>query len=143
MKVLAKNSRATYDYQITDKLIAGIALLGPEVKSVKAGRVSLKGSYVNFKGTEAFLIGAHVSPYQFQSEVEPERTRKLLLHKKELAKLAGARQAGLSAVPLAILLQKNLVKVEIGVGKGKKAFDKRQTIKKRQSDRESARQVKN
>lgn len=143
MKVLAKNSRATYDYQIVEKLVAGIALSGAEVKSIKQGHVSLKGSYVALQGGEAYLIGAHVSPYQSAANFEPERTRKLLLHKKEIDKLATERQAGLTAVPMAILLSKNLVKVEVGIGKGKKEFDKRQTIKKRQSEREAARQIKN
>lgn len=145
MKVLAKNRRATYDYEIKDKLIAGVSLSGAEVKSIKAGHVNLAGSYVALTGGEAFLIGAHVSPYKHNStaNIDPERTRKLLLNKSEIEKLGTDRQNGLTAVALALLLSKNLIKLEIGIGKGKKQHDKRQTIKKRQFDRDQAKQFKN
>ncbi len=143
MKVLAKNRRGSYDYAIEDKLIAGIALSGAEVKSIKAGHVSLKGSYVNVLSDEAYLVGAHVTPYQNAPNFDAERTRKLLLHRSQINKLMNERQAGLTVVPLALLEQKGLVKVEIGIGKGKKAYDKRETVKQRQFEREQAQKLKN
>lgn len=142
MKVLAKNRRGTFDYAISDKLIAGVALTGAEVKSIKAGHISLKGSYVNVLSGEAYLVGAHVTPYQ-NAKTDPERTRKLLLHRSQINRLLTEKQAGLTAVALSVLEQKGLIKVEIGIGKGKKAFDKRETLKQRQTERESAKQLKN
>lgn len=141
MKIVAKNRRATYDYQIQDTLVAGLVLAGAEVKSVKLGHASLKGSFVTLRGGEAWLNNAQITPYAYaggQNRPEPTRVRKLLLHKKELAILAGHKQNGLSIVPLALGVQRNLIKLEIGVGRGKKAYDKRETIKRRTQEREAA-----
>ncbi len=145
MKVLAKNKRATYDYQITDKLVAGIVLSGAEVKSVKAGHASLKGSFIVVRDGEAFLTNAHITPYNRAgnaSQLDPVRTRKLLLHKKQIDELAGDKTLGLSAVPLALLQDKALIKVEIGLGRGKKRYDKREVIKQRDTDRDARRSLK-
>jgi SsrA-binding protein len=141
MKVLAKNKRGTYDYEITDKLVAGIVLSGAEVKSTKAGHISLKGSFIQIHEGEAFLTNAHITPYKqaTQQTLDPTRSRKLLLHKKQIVELTNHKNAGLSAIPLAILLDKSLVKVEVGIGRGKKQYDKREVIKKRDTDREARR----
>ena len=144
MKVLATNKRGRFDYDITEKVMAGVELMGAEVKSIKAGHISLKGSFVAFRGTEGFLTNAHVSPYPYahnSGELDPTRSRKLLLHKKELARLAGLKTQGLSVIPLAIGLERNLVKVELGIGRGKKLFDKRSTIKEREVNRDIARKL--
>jgi SsrA-binding protein len=145
MKILASNKRGRYDYAITSTLLAGISLLGPEVKSMKAGQTSLKGSFVNLVDGEAFLVGAHVSPYppaQQDSQPEPTRPRKLLLHRRELDRLMAERQAGFSIIPLAVGLERNHIKVELGIGRGKKRYDKRQSIKSREVDREIKRRFK-
>lgn len=147
MKLLAKNRRATFDYEITERLVAGLALSGPEVKSIKAGHASLKGSFVALRGGEAYLTGAHVSPYGpaagLKTEAaEPTRTRKLLLHRRELDRLIGCKQSGLSVVPTALLMDRNLIKLEIGIGRGKKRYDKRQSLKERDTNRELARRIK-
>lgn len=144
MKILAKNKRANFDYEIKDKLVAGIALLGAEVKSLRAGHASLAGSYVSIQDGQAYLLNAHISPYQPAGlkDYDPLRTRKLLLHKSEIMRLLGQKKTGLVAVPIAIVLDQNLIKVEIGVGKGKKKYDKRATIKKRETEREIAKKLK-
>lgn len=146
MKLLAKNRRATFDYDITERLIAGISLLGSEVKSIKAGHASLKGSFVALRGGEAYLYGSHITPYVHaagKQELDPTRNRKLLLHRRQLDHLIGQKQSGLSVVPTAFLQEGRLVKLEIGVGRGKKRYDKRQDIKRRDTDREVARSIKN
>lgn len=145
MKLLAKNRRATFDYQIDDRLVAGLVLSGAEVKSAKQGHVSLKGSFVTINGGEAWLNNAHFTPYNMagnRSGLDPTRQRKLLVHKKQLAELIGKKQSGLQLVAMALLEERNLVKLEVGIGKGKKQYDKRETIKRRESDREAARQIK-
>ncbi len=145
MKLLAKNKRANFDYEITDKLIAGIALSGSEVKSIKAGHASLKGSFVAIRDNEAYLTNAHVTPYNMagnQSQLDPTRSRKLLLHRKQLQELINNKNAGLSAVPMALLEAKRLVKLEIGIGRGKRKYDKRAAIKKRETERETRRALK-
>lgn len=141
MKVLAKNKRATYDYEITEKLVAGLVLTGAEVKSIKAGHASLKGSFIHLRDREAFLTNAHVTPYQWAGSQahQPTRTRKLLLHRAQLDRLTGDKTGGLVAVPMALLQSKNLIKLEVGLGKGKKSYDKRQTIKRRDQEREIGR----
>ncbi len=142
MKMLAQNKRATFDYQITDKLVAGIVLSGAEVKSVKAGHASLKGSFIVVRGGEAYLTNAHITPYNRAgnaSALDPTRTRKLLLHKKQINELASA---GLNAVPLALLQDKALIKVEVGLGRSKKLYDKREVIKKRDTERDARRSLK-
>lgn len=144
MKLLAKNKRATYDYEITDKLVAGLVLSGSEVKSTKAGHASLKGSFVQIKDGEAYLTNAHISPYNQagnQARLDPIRTRKLLLHRKQLGQFAGHKESGMQLVPMALLEDHGLVKLEIGVGRGKKQYDKRAVIKKRESDIEARRAI--
>lgn len=143
--MLAKNRRATFDYAITDKLMAGLVLSGAEVKSAKLGNVSLKGSFVVLKNGEAWLNGAHFTPYNNagnRSGLDPARARKLLLHKKQLDELQKERLAGRQAVPIALHQDRGLVKLEIGIGKGKKRYDKRETIKRRTQVREADRQIK-
>ena len=145
MKVLAKNRRATFDYDIKDRLVAGISLLGSEVKSVKSGFASLKGSFVALRDGEAYLNNAHITPYQHtanKDSLDPTRARKLLLHRTQLDSLITHKQSGLSVVPTALMLNGKLVKLEIGIGRGKKNYDKRNAIKQRDTDRELARDLK-
>ncbi|HSX15157.1 MAG TPA: SsrA-binding protein SmpB [Candidatus Saccharimonadales bacterium] len=145
MKILALNKRARFDYDISEKLIAGLVLTGPETKSAKAGHLSLKGSFVAIKAGEAYLTNASINPYpQTATHIaqEPLRSRKLLLHQKELDKLVASKQAGLSIVPLAAGVERGYVKLEIAIGRGKKLYDKRQSIKKRDSSRELDRTLK-
>jgi len=145
MKILAKNRRSTFDYDITERLVAGVVLTGPETKSAKAGHLSLKGSFVAMKDGEAYLTNAQITPYaQAGTRVsqEPLRSRKLLLHQKELGKLVAAKQAGFSIVPTVAGLERGYVKIELGIGRGKKIRDKRQAIKARQTARELNRAVK-
>lgn len=145
MKVLAKNRRATFDYEITEHMVAGLVLSGDEVKSLKAGFGSLKGSFVILRDNEAYLTGAHVTPYSKASDkagIDPTRNRKLLLHRRQIDQLIAHKQSGLSVVPTALLLSGSLIKIEIGIGRGKKRYDKRETIKRRDTDREVARQLK-
>jgi len=145
MKLLAKNRRATYDYDITERLVGGLALSGPEVKSIKAGHASLKGSFIALRDGEAYLTNAHITPYQYAHEkdqADPTRNRKLLLHRRELEQLVAHKQSGLSVVPTALLLAGQLIKLEIGIGRGKKRYDKRQSIKERDTSRDVARGAK-
>jgi SsrA-binding protein len=142
MKVLAKNKRATYDYELTERLVAGLVLGGDEVKSIKAGHASLKGSFIALRGGEAYLTNAHITPYQHAAhpdQLDPTRARKLLLHRRQLAQLVAHKQSGLSVIPTALMVERSLVKLEIGIGRGKKRYDKRQTIKARDTARELAR----
>ena len=145
MKLLAKNKRATYDYEITNRLVGGLVLSGDEVKSIKAGHASLKGSFISLRNGEAFLTNAHITPYAHaakKEDIDPVRNRKLLLHAKQLDDLVVRKQAGDSVVPTALMLDRNLIKLEIGVGRGKKRYDKRETIKKRDTQRDLARTLK-
>jgi len=144
MKVLAKNRRASFDYDLSERIVAGLVLTGSETKSIKAGAASLKGSFVILRNNEAFLTNAHVTPYAnaATSASDPTRTRKLLLHRRQLSALIAHKQAGLSVVPTALLLDRNFVKLEIGIGRGRKRYDKRELIKRRDTDREIARQLK-
>ncbi len=141
MKIIARNRRARYDYTISNTLIGGLVLLGAEAKSAKLGHLSLKGSYANFMGGELYLINAHISPYKYAGETafEPTRKRKILIHKEEIAEIIGKKQQGLAIVPLAVGIDHSLVKIELGIGRGKKAFDKRMVIKKREANRDIAR----
>ncbi len=145
MKLLAKNRRATFDYAINDRLVAGLELMGDEVKSIKSGFVSLKGSFIALYQGQAYLVHAHVTPYKHsarKTELDPTRNRKLLLHRKQLDQLIGHKQAGLSVVPTALLQDRRLIKLEIGIGRGKKLYDKRATIKARDTARDLARELK-
>jgi SsrA-binding protein len=145
MKVLAKNRRASFDYELTEHFVAGLVLTGDEVKSLKAGFGSLKGSFISLRDNEAYLTAAHVTPYSKASDkagIDPTRNRKLLLHRKQIDTLIAHKQSGLSVVPTALLLAGSLIKIEIGVGRGKKHYDKRESIKRRDTDREISRQLK-
>ena len=136
---LVINKKAKYDYQISKIYTAGIALEGREVKSLRLKHASLTGSFVKIIDAEAFLLNAQISPYAFaqNDNYEPKRTRKLLLTKKELADLFQATQnKGWVIIPLSIDLKGRNIKVEIGLGKGKKVFEKREAIKKRDLERE-------
>lgn len=138
MKVLVNNRKAFFDYAFSDELNAGLVLNGAEAKSLKQGQASLKGSYISIRGGEAYLVKAHISPYKYSPESaksNPERDRKLLLKKKELSGLLG-KEKGTVIVPLEILqTPRGLVKIKIGIGRSKKKFDKRETIKKRDIER--------
>ena len=139
-RVLASNRRARHDYHLLEKLEAGIVLTGTEVKSIRAGRIQLKESHVEIQGGEAFLVGAHVSPYSHgnRENHDPERRRKLLLKRREIEKLfRRTTLRGATIVPLSVYLAGNLIKVEIAVAQGKKRFDKRQDEKQKELDREA------
>lgn len=140
MPVLAKNRKAYFDYEILEKFEAGISLIGTEVKSIKNGRISLKGAYVVVKDEEVFLIGANVPAYQPKNaplDYNPERSRKLLLKKAEIKSLIGkTKMRGLTLVPLKMYTKRGKIKLEIGSGKIKKKTDKRQVIKKREAEKE-------
>jgi len=139
-KTLASNRRARHEYHIDDTLEAGIVLSGTEVKSIRAGRIQLRDAYVEVRSDEAWLVGAHISPYSHGNYAnhDPERVRKLLLSRREIDRLAGAIQRkGLTVIPLSVYLKGHLVKVEIGLARGKKLHDKRLSAKKRIMDREA------
>ena len=132
MKIISQNKKARHDYFILDSYEAGIQLVGSEIKSIRLGKVNINDSYVTFKGTEAFVLNMHVSKYEFSNMFNHEelRTRKLLLHRKEILKLQQkVKEQGLSIVPLKIYIDKGLAKLEIALVKGKKDYDKRQSLK--------------
>jgi len=145
MTVLAKNKDAYFNYTVEHELDAGIVLSGQEVKSIKAGNVSLKGAHVTIHGNEAFLINAHVTPYKYASNLagyEPTRSRKLLLKRREISSLIGKyKEQGMAVVPLELKVVRGLVKVRLGIGRGKKKYDKRETIKRREDERRIRRVV--
>lgn len=138
-QIIATNRRARFDYEVLETLEAGIVLTGPEIKSVRNGQVNLKGSFVTVRGGEVWIEHAHISPYKYAAHegYEPNRRRKLLLKKQEIAKLAGVVD-GKSAtiIPLEIHLSHNRAKIKIGLCRGKKKYDKRATIKKREQERQ-------
>ena len=137
---LATNRRARHDYEILETMEAGIALLGTEVKSARAGRIQLKDSYVEVVAGEAFLVGAHISPYSHGNRAnhEPERRRKLLLNRREIERIFGRTTIqGQTCVPLSVYLKGNRIKVEIALAKGKKLYDKRQAAKAKLMDKEA------
>lgn len=146
MAILAKNKKAYFNYEILEKFEAGMVLIGQEVKSIRLGRMSLRGSFVVIKNNEIFLIGANIPPYQPKNapkDYDPERSRKLLLKKAEIRRLIGKiKERGLTLVPLKAYTKKRLIKIEFGIAKGKKKSDKRQVIKKRESEREIKRELK-
>ena len=145
-KLIAKNPTAYHNYSITDTYIAGIVLSGTEIKSIRNGKVNIKDTYINIKNGEAFIYGMHISPYEHGNifNKDPLRTRKLLLHKREINKLIGLiQQKGLSLVPVKLYFQNNLVKLEFGIGKGKKLYDKREDIAKKDAQRKIDRAMKN
>ena len=145
IKIITDNKKARFDYEIVEKFEAGVVLTGSEVKSLRDGAVNLKDSYISFRNGEAFLQNAHISEYKASSynNHSPERLRKLLMHRDEINKIMGrVQEKSLSCVPLKLYFKKGRVKVEIGLGRGKKKHDKRQSIKKKESDRELARVLK-
>lgn len=145
IKIIADNKKARFDYEIIEKFEAGLVLTGSEVKSLREGAVNLKDSYVVFRNGEAFLQNAHISEYRASSynNHTPERLRKLLLHRTEIDKIMGrVQERSLSCVPLKIYFKQGRVKVELGLGRGKKQHDKRESLKQKASDRELARVLK-
>lgn len=139
IKVIATNRKARHDYHIEDSLEAGLVLRGTEIKSIRAGQVNLRDSYASFRDGELWLVNAHISPYQQASyeNHEPRRERKLLLNRRELNRLAGKLQEkGLTLVPLKLYLKNSRAKVELGLARGKKSYDKRQTLRERQDQRQ-------
>ncbi len=147
MKVIATNKRASFDYALSDRYEAGLVLTGAEVKSVKTGHASLKGAFVTVKGSELYLTNALIPRYQHahrDTRHEDTRSRKLLLRRREIRSLIGkSRVEGLTLVPIRLYTKKQLVKLEFAVGKGKKAYDKRSDIGKREAKRKIERALKN
>lgn len=146
MKLLANNKKAYHDYFIEEKYEAGLSLLGSEVKSIKKGKVSIKESFISDIKGEMFIYGMHVTPYSqaYDKDIDPTRTRRLLLHKKEINKLIGKKtQAGYTVVPLKIYERDGLVKLELALAKGKKQYDKRESIKAKDDKRKMDRALKN
>jgi len=144
-KTVAVNRRARHEYAVEETLEAGIALTGTEIKSIRAGRVNLAEAYARIEKGEAWLIGAHIAPYEQgnRNNHEPTRTRKLLLHRDQIAELIGRTQAkGFTLVPLRLYIRNGMAKLEIGVARGKKAYDKRRTIAERDARRELERATK-
>ena len=146
MKVLARDKKAYFKYEILEKFEAGIILIGQEVKSIKSGRINLAGSYVVLKNNEVYLIGCHIPAYQPKNappDYNPERSRKLLLKKSEIKYLIGkSKQKGLTLVPLRVYTKRGKIKIEFAVARGKKKVDKRELIKKREAEREIRRELK-
>ena len=144
--VIANNKKAFYEYFIEDTFEAGIVLVGSEVKSVKGGGMSLSDSFVNIKNNEVFLRNAYIKPFEKASAFLPEshRDRKLLLNKREIQKLTrGVKEKSCTIVPLKVYLKNNLVKVEIALAKGKKLYDKKETLKEKSKEREIKQATKN
>lgn len=145
MKTVARNRKAYHDYFLYDTYEAGIVLTGTEIKSVRAGRVNLRESYVQIRNGEAWLINMHISPYAAGSREnpDPKRDRKLLLHLREIYRLQSAvQEKGLTIVPLRMYLRSNRAKLEISLARGKKLYDKREAIGKREARRRIDREIK-
>jgi SsrA-binding protein len=144
-KVVATNKKAYHEYFILEKLEAGICLLGTEVKAIREGRLNLKDSYAIVQSGEVYLFNCHISPYSHgnRENHDPTRSRKLLLHQKEIRKLIGKTQEkGLTLTPLRVYFKRGKIKVELGVARGKKLFDKRETERSKDADREAAAAIK-
>lgn len=145
-KIIAKNPTAYHNYTIQNTIEVGIVLTGTEIKSIRNGKVNIKDTYVNIKNGEVFIYGMHISPYEFGNifNKDPLRTRKLLLNKSEINKLFGQIQTkGVSLIPIKMYFKGNKVKLEIGIGKGKKLFDKREDIAKKDAEMKMKRALKN
>jgi SsrA-binding protein len=145
LKVLATNRKAHHDYSIEETYEAGVALTGTEIKSVRAGSLNLRDSYAQVRNGELWLMNVHVAPYEPASRqnVDPYRDRKLLMHHKEILRLfSRVQEKGLTLIPLRVYLKKNRAKVELGLGRGKRQYDKRDAIAKRESEREIQRVAK-
>ncbi|MBF0229243.1 MAG: SsrA-binding protein SmpB [Desulfamplus sp.] len=146
IKIVATNKKARHDFDISGEIEAGIVLVGTEVKSIRQGKINLKDSYADVKNGEVFLKQMHISPYQnaYYDNHDPLRSRKLLLHNKEIKKLIGkVAERGFTIVPLKVYFKNGKIKVQIGLAKGKKLYDKRDTIKKKDIQREMDRDYKN
>ena len=144
-RLLADNRKAHHDYHILGTYEAGIVLFGTEVKSIREGRVNLRDSFARVEGGEVFIYNIHVSPYSHRgyADHEPTRRRKLLLHKGEIRRLIGKTvERGMTLVPVRMYLKNGRVKVVVGVAKGKKTYDKRETIRRREAERETRRAIK-
>lgn len=144
IKIIAKNKRARHDYHVVDSVEAGVVLRGTEVKSVRLGKVQLVDSYARIEDGELYAVGMHISPYEQGNRfnVDPRRTRKLLVHKAEIRRIARqVTEKGMTLVPLSVYLRHGRVKVEIGICRGKKAYDKREAIRRRDADRDMERSL--
>lgn len=143
-KIVAKNRKARHEYEILETFDAGLVLTGTEIKSVRAGKVSMTDSFARPDGREMFLLNMHIAPYEQGNRfnVESRRTRKLLLHKAEIARITSRiNERGLTVVPLSIYLQRGYAKIELGIGRGKKIYDKREDIANRDRSREAEREL--
>ena len=147
IKLIAKNPTAYHNYTISETFEAGIVLTGTEIKSIRNGKVNIKDTYITIKNGEAFIYGMHISPYEFGNinNKDPLRTRKLLVHKREIDRLyASIKQKGVSLVPIELYFNNNnKVKVKVGMGKGKKLYDKREDMAKRDAEMKIDRALKN
>ncbi len=144
-KTVSTNKKAYHDYFILENIEAGIELFGTEVKSIRAGKINLKDSWCSFKNGEVFANGMHISPYEMGNifNRDPLRPKKLLLHKKEINKLFGqTKQQGLTLIPLSVYFSKGKAKVQLGLCKGKKLYDKRETAARKDADRQAERALK-
>ncbi len=144
-KVICDNRKARFNYEIIEVFEAGLVLTGPEIKSARAGHVKLDASFVRADGDELFLVQARIEPYQFDSQqvLDPSRKRKLLLNRRELDKLRSSiEKKGLTIVPLRMYLKRGFAKIEVALARGKNVADKRDTVKKREADREAQRAMK-
>ncbi|MCU0534328.1 MAG: SsrA-binding protein SmpB [Hydrococcus sp. Prado102] len=146
IKIVSDNRQARHLYEILETYEAGIQLVGTEVKAIRAGRVNLRDGFALIRNGEALLLNVHISPYEASGQYfnhDPRRTRKLLLNRKEINKLIGqVEQKGLTLVPLKMYFKGSWVKISIGLGRGKKLHDKRETLKRRQDERDMARMLK-
>lgn len=144
-KVISTNRKAFHDFHIFDKFIAGIVLMGTEIKSIRKGTINLKDSFAKIEKNEMFLYGMHISPYDHGNRYnhKPDRVRKLLLQKREISKIQDkVKKDGYTIVPLELFLSKGFAKIEIGLAKGKKLYDKRESIAKKTQERDIARLTK-
>jgi len=146
MKIITKNKKAYFKYQILERFEAGISLIGQEVKSIKTGRINLAGAYAVLRDSQVFLIGAKIPPYQPKNappDYNPERSRKLLLKKSEIKYLIGkTKQKGLTIVPISVYIKGSKIKIGIAVARGKTKPDKREQIKRRETEKEIKRELK-
>ncbi len=145
-KIISKNPTARHNYTIEDTIETGIVLSGTEIKSIRNGKANLKDSYASIKNGELFIYNLHISPYEFGNiyNKDPLRDRKLLINKREINKLVGLiKQKGYSLIPLTMYFKGNLVKIELGIGKGKKLYDKRRDIAKKEAEMRMRRNIDN
>lgn len=145
-RLIAKNPSARHNYEILDTIECGIVLYGTEIKSIRAGKVNLKDSYAGIKNGELYIYNLHISPYEFGNiyNKDPIRDRKLLVNKREINKLVGQiQQKGYSLIPMSIYFKGNFVKLELGIGKGKKLYDKRRDMAKKDAEMKIQRALKN